>query len=277
MRKTLILSLALLLAPFYWATAAFAAEPENECGQKAHEIIKFAYPSAVEGANGEYSIEQSTITVTESKYIGMDPFATVCRYWRANPEKLLVTVPIIHGDRQSDEVQADLDILVVNSETLDVITRVRLPDFIMQDAIRLSRVFIDTAPYRLVGGRIAFAVRISREGSSRVNPFYQTTMRLYDLDKENLRAISGDIIVEQSSGEWDGNCTGEFSKVENTFGVSPDRRNGAADIVATSRERTRITKERDGLCDDEEKDESMETYRLRFDGQTYNVPKAPKP
>ncbi|MFT4182096.1 MAG: hypothetical protein QM636_09275 [Rhizobium sp.] len=175
------------------------------------------------------------------------------------------------------EGEGDLDILILDSGISQVQARLHLPDFIVEDAITLSRIVFDTAPYRLVSGRIAFGVRKSVANNSRVNPFSQTTLRLYDLEADKLRLIAGDIVVEESHGEWDGNCAGEFWKASRTLSIAPDRHNGAADIVITSREKNRITEQKDEMCHDDEKNESTLTHRLKYDGRIYTVPKALKP
>lgn len=276
MKTTPVLFLLLFIV-FFHPVEASAAEQENQCGPDADRIIRLAYPSAIAGSDREYSVEQGTITAPENGYIGWDPHAAVCRYWPANPDKLLVAVPIMRGENQDGVGEGDLDILVLDSGISHVKTRLHIPGFITEDAIRPSRILFDTAPYRLVSGRIAFGVRMSMENNSRVNPFAQTTLRLYDLDADRLMPVTEDVVVEQSHGESDGNCAGEFWKVARTLAVSSGRHNGAADIVVTSREQRWTTKARDGVCEDGEKNDATATHLLRFDGRTYPVPEALKP
>ncbi|KMZ11675.1 hypothetical protein BHUM_04213c [Candidatus Burkholderia humilis] len=71
-------------------------------------------------------------------------------------------------------------------------------------------------------------MRVSYEGSSRVNPFMQTALNLYAMEGKTLRPVLDRLIIDTSNGEWNGQCTGEFDKTVRTIGMGPAGASGYA-------------------------------------------------
>lgn len=108
-----------------------------------------------------------TLTLTSPSSI--NPHAIVCRRWRGSPGRLLVAIRMI-AEVGVDSTLGDLDVLVVDEPTGTPRQRLRI-SHAMDDAVRISGISFDTAPYRLRPDRLAFGVRRDWVGSSRPNPF----------------------------------------------------------------------------------------------------------
>lgn len=264
----LVIALTLLGISMLGLDVSPASAQDNHCGPAATPILKSAYPEAVPMSDTTASVDGGTIT-----HSGEIPHAMVCRIWPANPQYLLVAVPLIY-EQTYDATVGDLDLLVLDSQTHAVVARTRLENMMSDDAVRIYSVALDTAFYRLAPGRIAFGLRIVEQGSSRVNPFALTTLWLFGMEGEDLTLILDNVIVDQRGGEWDGNCQGEFYATTRTLAMAPQTHNGVADIIVSTRDETSISQQRDGGCTDTVTDMSGSTDHLIFDGTNYRIPEA---
>lgn len=140
------------------------------------------------------------------------------------------------------------------------------------DAMVITGVAFDTAPWRLAPDRIAFGLRISIQGSSCANPFHETTLRLFEPDGGSFHPILDALTVERSGGEWDANCAGAFSEEKCTLAMLPQTHHDVADIGVTTRTIDRLTAEHNGQCEEIETVRPATSTRLRFDGIRYSVP-----
>jgi hypothetical protein len=256
-------SLALVTSP--------ATAQENQCGPDAAPILRAAYPDGTKISDRTFSVDGGTITLPADSALDYASEMMVCRQWPANPHYRLVAVPLIY-DQTEIGTQGDLDVLVFDSQTHAVVARTRLANKMSDDAIRIYSVAFDTAFYQLAPGRVAFGLRIVEEGSSRVNPFLLTTLFLFDVEGAELLPILDNVIVNQTGGEWDGNCAGEFYATTRTLAMAPQSHNGVADIIVSTHAETSVSETRDGQCTEAMTDVSDSTDRLLFDGQRYEVP-----
>ncbi|WP_421589858.1 hypothetical protein [Shinella sp. M27] len=247
-----------------------ALAAQNDCGSQGATIVKNAYPAAQETSDQVFEVDGATIKVSASAYD--DPHAMICRVWPSRPELTLVAVPLV--TRQSDDGnEGDLELLVVNSSDSAVRQRLRLPHLMTDDALYISSIAFDTARYRLAPGKTAFGLRVSLQGSSRPNPFGETTLRLFRIDdKERLTPVLDNIVVSSNQGEWDTNCAGEFHNTDRTLSMAPSAGNAIADIVVDETSTTTIsTPGKDGACIDT-KTAGSNSYRLRYEASGYRVP-----
>lgn len=254
------------------------ADEENECGSRARQIIQQAYPEAQEQQNGQFLLEEAVIVLPTSQPHDNDPHVVVCRTWPAHPEKLLVAVPIMRQSAtRGYDNEGDLEILVLDNDSLEVTRRRRIVDLMSDDAIRITKVAFDTARYRVAPEQTAFGLRISTEGASRVNPYSDTTLRLFLVDRDRLRLILDNLIVEKSGGEWDGVCRGHFSRLQRTLSMGSSTNHGVADIVVMENSRSDAsTVAPDGECRyadlDSDANGDTRTLSLRYGGDGYEVP-----
>lgn len=202
----------------------------------------------------------------------INPHAIICRHWRGQPGLVLVAVPLIN-EVGIDSTLGDLDVLVVDETTGKTRHRLRLPHAMDDDAIRLSGLSFDTAAYRLGPDRLAFGVRREWTGSSRPNPFMETTLSLYEPRGGALSPVLNDLIVQRSQGEWDTSCAGEFIVTERILRMIPGR-NGQ-DISVLERVTHSTSKAaKSGECSTTDQAVAPRTIRLSFDGERYDAPRS---
>ncbi len=266
MRATSRWGLAVLALVLSAPTLARAQD--QECGD-VDAIVRQAYPGAV--AQGERSVRTGNRTLTLPSPSSIDPHAIVCRRWRGQPGLVLVAVPLIAQVR-ADSTLGDLDVLVVDEATGRTRHRIRIPHAMDDDAVRISGISFDTAAYRLAPDRLAFGVKRDWAGSSRPNPFMETTLSLYEPRGAALSPVLDDLIVQRSQGEWDLSCAGETIVTERILRMIPGRR--GQDISVLERITHSVSKEaKTGECGTTDQAVAPRTIRLSFDGARYTVPR----
>ena len=253
--------------------AAWCASPvqagETDCGTNGASIVRSAYPSAKQTATGVFEFDGASIRVPGEADDG--PHTMLCRRWPARPGLTLVAVPLM-TDRSADGNEGDIELLVVDSANFAIRQRSRLPGLMSDDAFYISNIAFDTARYHLAPGETAFGLRLSRQGSSRPNPFGETALWLFATGDHGLRPVLDNIVVAKNQGEWDTNCAGEFHETKRTLAMKPSAGSAYADIVVTERNRTIISSlSNDGTCASKEETSTSE-YRLAYDATAYRLP-----
>lgn len=246
-----------------------AKAQDQECGN-VDLIVRQAYPGAV--AQGERSVRAGNRTLTLPSPSSIDPHAIVCRRWRGQPGLVLVAVPLI-AQVGVDSTLGDLDVLVVDEATGKTRHRLRIAHAMDDDAVRISGVSFDTAAYRLTPDRLAFGVRREWAGSSRPNPFMETTLSLYEPRDGALSPVLDDLMVGRSQGEWDLSCSGETITTERILRMVPGPRGQDISILERT---THSTSEeaKSGECSTTDQALAPRTIRLSFDGERYDVPRS---
>jgi len=245
-----------------------AEAQDQECGDVAR-IVDRAYPNAV--AQGERAVRVGNRTLTLPSASSIDPHAMVCRRWRGQPGLVLVAVPLI-AEVGSDSTTGDLDILVVDEATGTPRQRRRLAHAMDDDAVRISSVAFDTAAYRLEPDRLAFGVRREWAGSSRPNPFHETTLSLYEVRGGGLAPVLENLVVFRSAGEWDLSCAGQTAVTERILRMIPGP-HGQDISVLERRTHSTSSETKSGECRTADRPEAPRTIRLPFDGERYVVPR----
>ncbi|PDV87398.1 hypothetical protein CO652_15475 [Rhizobium sp. H4] len=252
------------------APAALAGQVE--CAGRAADIIRRAYPSATNAEDGTLLFEGATITLSKGDSVDGDPHAVICRVWPAQPQLTLIAVPLM-TEQSDSENEGDIELLVVDSANLQVGQRLRLDGAMSDDAFRVRSVAFDTARDQLAPKRTAFGLRVSLEGSSRANPFGETTLWLFSIEGDRLKPVLDNIVVRESRGEWDTVCAGEFSETTRTLSMIPSAKDAVSDIVVTEKTTTSVNRVgTDNDCNSEDKT-TIRKHRLRYDGSGYGVPK----
>lgn len=196
----------------------------------------------------------------------------VCKVWPARSELTLVAVPLVRVAEQGSG-ETDLELLVVESRTQKVVAR-RLEKHLLDwDAIYVSSLAFDTARYWIAEGQLAFGVRVGRTGSSRVNPYGENFLNLYLLEGQQLRPVLNKLEMESSRGEWDSNCTGEWTDKKRTLamGEKPGR-SGYYDLLLREKASYSRAEARGDDCVAVEEKTQQQRYRLVYDGMRYPVP-----
>jgi hypothetical protein len=197
----------------------------------------------------------------------------VCKDWPAEPALTLAALPLPHRDNNDEGGVFDLEVLVADRASGAIVAHVFQENAITSDAVRFSHLSIDTARYQLKPGRRAFGVRVSYEGSSRVNPFTETALNLYAMDGRALRPVLDRLIIDTSNGEWDGQCAGAFDQTVRTIGMGPPGANGYAALEVMERRVQSVSRQAGDRCVSEDGKPSRASATLRYRDGNYGVPK----
>ena len=153
-----------------------------------------------------------------------------------------------------------------------IITNRYVTENIESDAIRLSSVNFDFAPYMVQANMRAFGLRLLYTGASRVNPFEEEKITLFVQDKDKLTPVLNEFSSYLSKGEWDTNCAGEFNTKSAVFIIEPTKTNGFFDIKVNFKEIKTINKIVSGDCKGTETATKSST-RLVFANGNYQIKK----
>lgn len=197
---------------------------------------------------------------------------STCKVWPYAPDKtiaVLMLAPKVKAD--PDFTDYDVAVYVVDSQSGKVLSSKYHPKAIMDDAIYTSSVTIDTARYQLAPNVRAFGVRFNHRGSSRVNPIGIERLNLYTLNDQQLTLVLNNLQMDESGGEWDGQCTGDFAETKRTLALGAGSHHGYRDLELqeTVNQRTSVKKGED--CVDSQKTLNKPQSVLRFDGKRYPV------
>jgi len=254
MNKRLIIALGgLLLASLAQA---------DDCRQQLPAWIEMAHPGHVAGQalkdkRGHYRV---------------DAEQSVCKVWPARPGLTLIAMPQVRAEHDSHG-EADLEVLVLDNDRQAFVARLVEPNLLDWDAIFIDKLTFDTAPYRLRGDDLAFAVRISRRNWSRMNPFRETELTLYELKEEGLRSLMGALVVESFGGERDDDCTASFGEAKGVLIVTGQvGRDGYRDLIFKRTHTGRRMVAVDGECQTIEDDPRSSQFRIEYDEERYLLP-----
>ncbi|MEB2847080.1 hypothetical protein GAO09_15825 [Rhizobiales bacterium RZME27] len=270
MTRQTVFSLALLIGFFSAATMAHSAE--DGCSARLAAIAAKVYPGAKALPDNAFEVDGKTLTLPEQGSMGDDPHAMLCRIWPARPELMLVAVPLVDNPRQQDGNEGDLDMLVLDRQSLDVKGRYRVEGLMSDDAIFITELAFDTAFYQLAPGNVAFGLRKATRGSSSPNPYNDTTLWLFAIEGQQLKPVLENLVVAKFGGEWDMSCNGEFDSVNRTLTMAPTK-SPMADIIVSDTLVHRLSEGTAEVCKDTEKTTTAK-HRLRFKNGSYEVPKA---
>jgi hypothetical protein len=242
------------------------------CYGRAEIIIHNAYPDATKRDDETFQFGGSTISIKDGETVSDTPHMMKCRVWPANPHLTLVAVPLIKSSNDDGTV-GDLELLVIDTATDAVKHRLLLDNRMTDDAVSISTIEFDTAPYRLAKDQTAFGARISTANSSRPNPYDNVSLWLYVIDKGSLHQVLDGMIVSERTGEWDTNCAGEFQSKQTTLSMASNKTHGFADIMTVETKSTNISfVEKDQSCKDKTVKSKPQTLRLIYDGEQYPIP-----
>ena len=111
------------------------------------------------------------------------------------------------------------------------ITQTYVIENLWSDAVRLSSLNFDFAPYLVKENMRAFGLRINYVGSSRPNPYGEEKITLFVIEKDKLVPILKDFTSYLYIGEWDTNCSGEFNEKRALFTIQTTQSMGFNTIL----------------------------------------------
>ncbi len=206
-----------------------------------------------------------------------DTAGSVCRRWPARPELTLLATPVWRDGGDHDAREGDVDILVIDSDTLAPRAWTLLPGALDSDAIFFDGMQLDTARYQLAPDTLAFGLRVQRRNGSGPNPFSEEQLQLLAMQAGTLRALGPPMVLRRFQAEWDTRCAGESTEVSRTVAVGPKGKHGLADLLLRERRvTTRSWMDREE-CRDQATPVEGERHVLRYDGRQYGVPEPLRP
>lgn len=194
-----------------------------------------------------------------------------CKQNPAKPEQTLAAFSYDSHELDEQITQRALGVAVIQNGVI-VASRTE-PKAIYDDAISLTRITLDTARYRLSPQLRAFGIRLTFQGSSRVNPLFQTALNLYTVESGDIRRVLTALSVEQESGEWDGNCEGTITSQKTVITVEPAVTLQYADLrlLGTTTDTVGIHSNA-GDCTNTMKKQPVTSQILHFNGREYEIP-----
>ena len=243
---------------------------EQACDSK--RIVTQAWPDATSITDESIRVADATVTLTANT-----PQSVLCKVWPAHPELMLAAVPLMTTPADVEGYSTgDLELLVLDSATLQVKKRLRLRNRMDDDAISISSISFDTARWKVAADQLAFGLRVNKYGSSRANPFSEEALSLYVMDNNSLHSVLQGVVTVTTRGEWDGACTGNIADTTRTLSLSETSSYGYRDIIVNEKRLDSVSRGDIQNCQAEET-KSRASYRLRYDGKQYRVPEKLQP
>lgn len=185
-----------------------------------------------------------------------------------NPKETIMFIPEI-VEEDEDYLEFNPYILIVNNESGKIINLYFDRSGWTSDAIILSEIKIDTAPYYVSENNRAFGIRTYYRSMSQPNPYNNATISLFVKSEDTLKEILNNYDVMNYSGEWDTRCAGEFVEEEKKLKIMTNKTKDCYDILVENK----ITEiksyvDEDGECDAKE-EISTHNIMLKFNGEEY--------
>lgn len=188
-----------------------------------------------------------------------------------NFEETIIVIPEI-VDEGDHYFELNSYILIVNSVTGKVIHKYfesSKTNNWVSDAVRLTKITIDTSPYNVTDNNRAFGIRVFYYGMSRANPYNHETISLYITKDNSLKKILNNYNITEYNGHWDTNCVGEFIDEKKVLIISKNKSNEYFDILVKNKiTETTNYEDKNGDCDSTEKITAEKTL-LKFNGKEY--------
>lgn len=164
----------------------------------------------------------------------------------------------------------DLILVVVNNQSGKIIQKFTEENYLHSDAIYVSGITIDTAPYLLSKTIRAFGIRVHYSGSSRPNPYGEDFLSLYVQEGSILRRVLKDEVVGIYHGEWDTNCSGEFHDTKCIVSFETEMSNGYFNLVLKYKTSSTVNEPVNGDCKEKLIGKLEKKSVFYYNGKSYN-------
>ena len=276
----LLLSLSVLLL-------SFTANADDFCQQNLLPILKQAYPAATVLTSDDNAGEAYRLELNDEYKRAVDlGYSTqaLCKVWPAKPELTLLAIKLDHFEEEPQgwaAATADLEILVVSTQSKQILARLVQPDALFSDAIIVDYIALDTPRYHLNDNITAFGVTVKRSSRSSPNPYNSKALSLFQFNDnqmadKKISLLVDNLVVSQFGGESDTHCAGEFWQTKRILII--DKAQEKAPNLSPITVKTQIKHYRsvyDGEsteCIDQTIDIKKQSSKLHFDGTHYPVP-----
>lgn len=199
---------------------------------------------------------------------------SACKVWSAHPEYMIIANSWVDAKvAQEDIFETDFEVVLVDRATGTVKSRYYGEGVLPSDAVYLSSLEIDTAPYKLKADQLAFGVRVMHTGSSGPNPFNSTELNLFVPQNEKLLPLLKNLELNTSGGEWDTSCNGAFYQIESVIQVANTKTKGYFDLRLKQQQKitTNVFNTRKDECESKLRSQQVVINQLKFNGTEYRL------
>lgn len=200
-----------------------------------------------------------------------------CKMWPEDPTRYIVAIasfqdhPALASSANNETDFYNLTVLLLKNTSDQVVARLVQKRAFSSDAVRLTGIAIDSAPYKLAPGLRVFGVRARFESGSSVSSWEHEQLNLYLVQGAELRQIVGSLLMAEKSYEKVDECQEALTDRSRHLIVAPHSTLGKADLILKEKvliDKSSMQKEQ---CVSKRNVVSKSTT-LRFDGQNYPVP-----
>lgn len=196
----------------------------------------------------------------------------VAKVWPHDPSLSIVVIPKIAQQEDDNYGNSsyvlDAYVLLVDKQTGSIRYRFYEAEAWTSDALVLSGIEIDTAPYRLNGSTRAFGIRVSYRGSSQPNPYNQTDLSLFVTKGNILQPVLKNYTIDRFGGEWDTRCAGEFDEMGSVIVMDKAQTNGYQNIILKQKLKHTVNHQVGEDCQEKETIQ-QKTVVLKYNKQEY--------
>jgi hypothetical protein len=197
---------------------------------------------------------------------------SACKVWPADTALTLAVLAFKQKSADQDEATYDVDVLVANSDTGEVLAHLYRTAALSEDAITIESVGLDTARYQLAPDTRAFGVRVAHAGGSRADPFSDLVLDLYVVQGHTLKRVLGNLETHHENGEWDENCAGTFATIDRVISIDPTQVHGYASLRVSQKSVSSDAKMSGDKCVSRDMPPVRADFTLPYDGTQYKVP-----
>jgi len=181
----------------------------------------------------EFALVDNVLTELQLSWIQTKTNLITTREHMENPNETIVVIPEI-VDESEQYFTLNSHIVIADNRSGKITHKYfespQTNEWV-SDAIALTEIELDTVPYNVAEDKVAFGLNVSYFGSSRVNPYSNKTLSLFVKSGDNLIKVLSNYSIKDYSGEWDGDCNGEFIEKESIIALSNKKSNGYYDLL----------------------------------------------
>ncbi len=200
-----------------------------------------------------------------------------CKSWPQDPTIYIVAMARFQENSavalstDNDAGFYDLTVLLLKNESDQVLTRLFQKGAFSSDAIRLTGIAIDAAPYKLASGQRAFGVRARFSNSSVVSSWEHEQLNLYLVQNVTLHQILGRLVIAKKLYEKVGDCQESVTDLSRKLIVATSSKYGKADLTL----KEQLISDKSNVINNKctwRKKVFLKNHTLHFDGHNYLVP-----
>lgn len=197
--KKLVLFMLILIETIWADSSIQSCSLTNTHSDMAiSKIVSKLYPEKVRGLKPWF------------ENYGNNTTGTICKKI-PNTSKALVVLP--YKDTQGEDFYIlSLVVAVVDMDKMKVLQSFFLAGVEDSDAVYISNIELDVSTFSQISSNLTFSLNIEKYGSSRVSPYSEKILTLYEIEENKLKKLLDKLLIENGNGENDGNGKGYFTE-----------------------------------------------------------------